>query len=135
MIPYKTFEQGPRAFVTIHRVWEEVAVVKATTFVIHEPAPYNQYRRSQVVTYFEKRRRNWIKVVPDNASYLIIQDAENGQLIYDSRDTIPCNMGQFDLNRAECQIWQREMQEEEDAFYAEHNEVEAAESNPNEQAK
>jgi hypothetical protein len=120
MIPYKTFEDGPRAFVTIHRVWEDVVIVKATTFAIHEPVPHNQYRRSQVVTYVEKRRRNWIKIVPDNASYLTIQDAGNGHLIYDSRETIPCHMGQFDLNRAECQDWQRAMQDEEDAFYAEH---------------
>src|ERR1700722_7099116 len=118
MSSHKAVQPEPRAMVTIRKVWEDDVIVEVKTFRIFDPEPHNQYRRAQLVTYIEKRRNRWELLVPDNSSYLIIEYPERGHLIYDSRDTIPCDMEKFEQNRLECQAWQRELDAEEGVLQA-----------------
>jgi hypothetical protein len=60
--------------------------------------PYAQYARAVVVYFRDARGRTCsTDVAPDNV--LFVQVEARGKLIYDSRDEVPCDMGEWEAGR------------------------------------
>jgi hypothetical protein len=69
-------------------------------YAIETPRPYAQYATSVSVAFMEprKRRMAFYTMVPDNLRYLLIE--VQGQVVYDSRTDVPCDMATWDANWA-----------------------------------
>lgn len=71
-------------------------------FSVSEVRPYAQYERSVSVDFVKPRKRTWQRtaVLENNRRYITIESAD-GELIYDSRSDIPCDMDQWEATRCE----------------------------------
>jgi hypothetical protein len=69
----------------------------ARKFTVHDPKPRAQYATSVSVSFVEPRKRNskGFTMVPDNLRYLTIE-RDGGEVLYDSRDDVPCDMAKFE---------------------------------------
>lgn len=83
---------GGKATIAHHSAVFGRQVTEVRTWTVSEPEPYAQYSLAVVVSYREPRqRRSWVcRVFPDNLKYLTIEEA--GEVVYDSRADVPCDM-------------------------------------------
>jgi hypothetical protein len=63
--------------------------------------PYAQYPCSVWLAYIKPRKRltSSRQIVPDNITYFTIEVA--GQVVYDSRADVPCDMGKWEATNTE----------------------------------
>jgi hypothetical protein len=82
--------------VSPHRRMEtKVRWVKTT-----EPEPYAQYATSVTLHFKEPRGRKtyYFTVKPDNLTYYLIE--VGGRVVWDSRNLVPCDMAEWEADRA-----------------------------------
>lgn len=74
---------------------------KVRKFSVSPPGPYAQHHTAVGVWFVLPRRRKseYLNVVPDNLDWLTIE--QDGKVIYDSRDEVPCDMVRWHASAAE----------------------------------
>jgi hypothetical protein len=72
-------------------------------YLVEPPRPYAQHRASVSVAFIEPRqsRAAFYRILGDNLRYLTIE--VDGQVIYDSRSDVPCDMDHWAATNARFQ--------------------------------
>jgi hypothetical protein len=67
---------------------------------IGQPSAYAQYPVSVSVSYVPPGKRNpWFMTAkPDNLTYFTVEN-ESGDVLYDTREEVPCDMAKFGATR------------------------------------
>jgi hypothetical protein len=75
---------------------------KLRKFEIGEIGAYAQYSISITIKGLNPGKQKWwfIRVVPDNITYFLIEDRE-GRVLCDSREAVPCDMEAWQATQAE----------------------------------
>jgi hypothetical protein len=70
-------------------------------FKVSEVKPYAQYKVSVSISFVEPRKHRWesVTTVPDDITFRTIE--QNGQVLYDSRKDVPCDMSAWAKTRKE----------------------------------
>ena len=93
---------GGPAVVVVHCALDGRLETPVRGFHVDAVAPYAQYPCAVRVSFQRPRERRWSSVIvkPDNMRYLTIE--VGGQIVYDSRPDVPCDMAAWNALDAEC---------------------------------
>src|SRR5262245_32836749 len=73
---------------------------RVRTYAISDPRPMTRTQTGVNVSFMKPRHRRaaYYRILSDNLRYLTIEVA--GQVVYDSRQDIPCDMGEWEATNA-----------------------------------
>jgi hypothetical protein len=89
--------QGENATIIQHCAAFGNLKTRVRKFTVHDPKPHAQHATSVTVSFVKPRERRsyFFTMVPENYRYLTIE-RDGGEVLYDSRDDVPCDMAKWE---------------------------------------